>query len=41
MLIELKRRGKEPYYWTDKKQEEIDFIIKNKENTLEAIGTLR
>jgi predicted AAA+ superfamily ATPase len=36
VLIELKRRGEEVYYWTNKG--EIDFIIKNKDQTLTAIN---
>ncbi|MDG6219743.1 MAG: DUF4143 domain-containing protein, partial [Candidatus Thermoplasmatota archaeon] len=31
VLIELKRRGKEVYYWKSKKQHEIDFIIKDQD----------
>lgn len=30
-LIELKRRGKDIYYWKSKKQHEIDFIIKDQD----------
>lgn len=36
VFIELKRREKETYYWKNKG--EIDFIIKNKDNGLEAIN---
>ena len=36
--IELKRRNKEAYYWKSGKQEEVDFIIKNKDNSLTAIN---
>ncbi|MDP2947556.1 MAG: ATP-binding protein [Nanoarchaeota archaeon] len=36
VFIELKRRDKEIYYW--KKKNEIDFIIKNRDNSLTAIN---
>ncbi|MBW6518418.1 MAG: ATP-binding protein [ANME-2 cluster archaeon] len=35
-FLELKRRGKEPYYW--KKNGEIDFIIKDRDSSLTAIN---
>ncbi len=35
-FIELKRRGKEVYYWQGKG--EVDFVVKNKDNCLEAIN---
>lgn len=35
-FIELKRRQKEIFYW--KNQNEVDFIIKNADNSLEAIN---
>lgn len=38
VLVELKRRDKDPYYWTNEKQGEVDFIIKNKDNSVEAIN---
>ncbi len=28
VFIELRRRGKEVYYWRDKKQREIDFVVR-------------
>ncbi|MEW6528351.1 MAG: ATP-binding protein [Candidatus Micrarchaeota archaeon] len=36
VFIELRRRGKDIYYWRNKG--EIDFIIKNKDQTLTAIN---
>ncbi len=36
VFIELKRRGKEAYYWQSKG--EVDFIVKNKDNSLTAIN---
>ncbi len=36
VFIELKRRQKEVYYWKNKG--EVDFVIKNTDNTLEAIN---
>lgn len=36
VLIELKRRGKEAYYWKNKK--EIDFIVKERDGSLAAIN---
>lgn len=36
VLVELKRRGKEVYYWQDKN--EVDFVIKNKDNSLTAFN---
>lgn len=36
VLIELKRKDKEPYYW--KGEKEIDFVIKNKNQSLSAIN---
>ncbi|MBU2639289.1 MAG: ATP-binding protein [Nanoarchaeota archaeon] len=36
VFIELKMRNKEIYYW--KNNNEVDFIIKNKDNSLEAIN---
>lgn len=36
VLVELKRRGNEVYYWKNKK--EVDFIVKNKDNSLTAIN---
>ncbi|MBS3112381.1 ATP-binding protein [Candidatus Woesearchaeota archaeon] len=37
-FIELKRRNKNIYYWKD--SQEVDFIIKNKDNTLQAINVI-
>ena len=36
VLIELKRREKDAYYWSNKG--EVDFIVKNKDNSLTAIN---
>jgi len=36
VFIELKRRGKDIFYWADKG--EVDFIVKNKDNSLTAIN---
>jgi len=36
VFIELKRKNKEIYYW--KNQGEVDFVIKNLDNTLEGIN---
>ena len=36
VFIELKRREKEIFYWKNKN--EVDFIIKNRDQTLEAIN---
>ncbi len=36
VLIELKRRGENPYYWT--KKGEVDFVIKNNDQSLSAIN---
>ncbi|MBI4139883.1 ATP-binding protein [Candidatus Woesearchaeota archaeon] len=36
VLIELKRRKKEPYYWKNKG--EVDFIIKNQDQSITAIN---
>lgn len=36
VFIELKRREKEPYYWKNKG--EVDFVIKNKDQSLTAIN---
>lgn len=36
VFVELKRRGKTVYYW--KNTGEVDFIVKNKNNTLSAIN---
>lgn len=35
VFIELKRREKDPYYW--KETREVDFVIKDKDNSLTAI----
>ncbi|MFH1915689.1 MAG: ATP-binding protein [Nanoarchaeota archaeon] len=37
VLVELKRRNKDIYYWTNEKHE-VDFIIKNPDNTLIGIN---
>ena len=36
VFIELERREKELYYWDDKC--EVDFVIKNRDNSLTAIN---
>ena len=36
VFIELKRRGRDPYYW--KGEGEVDFVIKEKDNSLTAIN---
>ena len=36
VFIELKRKEREVYFWRGKK--EVDFIVKNKDNTLTAIN---
>ena len=38
VFLELRRKGKEIYYWKSPKQEEVDFIVKNKDNSLSAIN---
>ncbi|MBS3141284.1 ATP-binding protein [Candidatus Woesearchaeota archaeon] len=38
VFLELKRKGNEIYYWKNSKQEEVDFIVKNKDNSLDAIN---
>jgi len=30
VAVELKRRGKEIYYWKDKQQREVDFVVKER-----------
>lgn len=37
VLMELKRRGKEVYYWKDEKKREIDFLIKDSEKITQLI----
>ncbi|MCK5176938.1 MAG: ATP-binding protein, partial [Candidatus Aenigmarchaeota archaeon] len=37
VFVELKRRGKEIYYWKDLKQKECDFVIKQGLKITEAI----
>ncbi len=37
VLMELKRRGKEVYYWKDEKKREIDFLIKDSEKIAQLI----
>jgi len=36
VFLELRRRGGDPYYW--KKMGEVDFVLKNPDNTLTAIN---
>ena len=36
VFLELKRRGHEPYYWN--KKGEVDFVIKNRDNSLTAFN---
>ena len=37
-FLELKRRNKDIYYWKSPSQEEVDFIIKEKDQSLTAIN---
>ena len=37
VLVELKRRGEHPYYWKNKGGE-VDFVIKNRDQSLTAIN---
>ncbi|GAB6163634.1 ATP-binding protein [Desulfothermus naphthae] len=37
VFIELKRRGKELYYYKDKRGREIDFIVRDKKKIIDAI----
>ncbi|MFH1472669.1 MAG: ATP-binding protein [Nanoarchaeota archaeon] len=37
VLAELKRKGKEVYYWKDEKKREIDFLVKEGEKITELI----
>jgi hypothetical protein len=36
VFIQLKHQGKQPYYW--KNNGEVDFVVKNKDNSLNAIN---
>lgn len=36
VFLDLRRRGSDPYYW--KKRGEVDFVLKNPDNTLTAIN---
>lgn len=38
VFVELKRSGSDIYYWRSKKDTEVDFVIKNKDNSLSAIN---
>lgn len=38
VFLELKRQNKEMFYWKDEKKQEVDFIIKNKDNSLTALN---
>ncbi len=38
VFLELKRREEEVYYWKNEKHHEVDFVIKNKNNSLTAIN---
>jgi len=38
VFVELKRQDKEIYYWQNAKKQEVDFIIKNKDQSLTAIN---
>lgn len=38
VYLNLRKQQKEVFYWKNKKQEEIDFIVKNLDNTLTAIN---
>lgn len=37
VVVELKRRGKEIYYWRDKQQNEVDFVVKDGMNVSQLI----
>jgi uncharacterized protein len=37
-FVELKQRGKNIYYWQNAKKQEVDFVVKNKDNFLTAIN---
>lgn len=37
VFVELKRRGADVYYYRDKREREIDFVIRDKRNITEAI----
>jgi predicted AAA+ superfamily ATPase len=38
VFIELKRRGSEAYYWKSPKHKEVDFVVKEKDNSLTAVN---
>ncbi len=38
VFLELRRKEREIYYWKGPNQEEVDFILKNKDNSLSAIN---
>ncbi len=38
VFVELKRKGKEFFYWKNKKGQEIDFVIKNKDKSLSCVN---
>ncbi len=38
IFLELRRKKEEIYYWKNEKHEEVDFVIKNKDNRLTAIN---
>lgn len=37
VAVELKRRGKEIYYWKDKQQREVDFVVKERLKIIQLI----
>ena len=38
VMIELKRRGEETYYWKSQRNHEVDFVVKAKDGHLSAIN---
>lgn len=37
VLVELKRKGKEAYYWKDEKKKEIDFLVRDGSEVIQLI----
>ena len=38
VFLELRKRGKDVYYWKSEKQKEVDFAVKNKDGSLTAVN---
>ncbi len=38
VFLELRRKEKEVYYWKSSQQNEVDFVVKNRDNSLSAIN---